>query len=217
MISSTRVHDVDQSLYTQTLNETRQFLQQALACAQRPIVSTKFNPRTGVLLHLLSRLSPGIPVVWVDTGYNTRDTQKFACYLESSLSLNLHVYRPQDHQITVPPELDSAEHDEFVQTVKLAPFQRALEELAPDVWFTAIRQDQGAYRQSVKERESIYPGLDKLAPLRHWSPDFMDHYLATHGLSMGPECYDPTKGEPMRECGLHTRLWSDNQPVARSA
>ena len=37
----------------------------------------------------------------------------------------------------------------------------------------------------------------------------MEQYLAQNGIAIGPECYDPTKGDSKRECGLHTQRWID--------
>lgn len=209
MFSSNSPQHLDISRYDDELAYTRSLLKQELMQAHRPIVSTKFNPRTGVLLHLLCELAPHIPVVWVDTGYNTRHTQQFARYLKALLSLNLQVYKPDNHPIITPPELDTVEHEKFVKAVKLEPFQRAVDDLAPDVWFTSLRQAQGTYRQSLSDRQTLSCGMQKVSPLRRWPTAFMDHYLQSQGIASGPECCDPTKGESMRECGLHTKLWID--------
>lgn len=46
----------------------------------------------------------------------------------------------------------------------------------------------------------------KVAPLLGWTPDTVARYAAGHRLPTGPEVFDPTKGEPFRECGLHTAV-----------
>ncbi len=214
MLTSNSPKHPDVPSYDDELASTRELLQEVLMQADNPIVSTKFNPRTGVLLHMLSELAPGIPVVWVDTGYNTRDTQQFARYLEALLSLNLQVYKPENFTFGVPPELDTEEHDKFVQAVKLEPFQRAMDELTPDAWFTSIRQSQTGHRRSLDHRQVLGGGMEKISPLLSWPTAYMDRYLKSHGIALGPDCYDPTKGEAMRECGLHTKLWTDKPSAA---
>ena len=66
----------------------------ALEGAQRPIITTKFGPESAVLLHLVSRIKPDIPVIWVDTGFNTKATMDYARYLAKDFSLNLFAFAP---------------------------------------------------------------------------------------------------------------------------
>lgn len=204
--------------YNSILSRTCDQLKSALAQADNPIVTTKFNPRTGVLLHLVATIQPHVPVVWVDTGYNTRDTLEFARYLQALLALDLRTFTPVDHEYISPPSTDSDEHAAFVQQVKLAPFSRAMESLKPDVWLSSLRRCQTAHRSKLRQTDVISAQLTKIYPLLDWSDDMMDRYLKEHGIAKGPHCYDPTKGEQKRECGLHTQRWSGTpEPLQLSA
>ena len=178
----------------------------ASSISERPIVSTKFSPYTAVLLHMVSEFIPHARIVWVDTGYNTRATQTFAEQTAIKLGIELHVFRPEEHIMTVPPALDDPEHGRFVDEVKLRPFRRALASLSADAWISSVRRDQTAHRSALRPFEDGLPGVLKVSPLLDWSESDLQRYVQTHDLPVGPECYDPTKGEPMRECGLHTRL-----------
>ena len=200
------------------IRKTRHQLREELARCQRPMLTTKFNPYSGVLLHLVTSLNPTIPVVWIDTGYNTRDTLAFAAYLQSLLSLNLQVYKPAEHVYVTPPEIDTKEHAKFVTRVKLEPCARAIDSLGPDVWFSSLRSSQSAHRNTLPDRENVSDSLSKVYPLLEWSDEAMEQYLAQNGIAVGPECYDPTKGDSKRECGLHTQRWIDPSidPVPRS-
>ena len=55
----------------------------------RAVVSTNFRPRAAVMLHLTTRVKRDIPVLWVDTGYNTAATYLFAETLIQRLGLNI--------------------------------------------------------------------------------------------------------------------------------
>lgn len=178
----------------------------ACSISARPIVSTKFSPYTAVLLHMVTEAIPHVRVVWIDTGYNTRATRAFAEETAEQLGIELQVFMPENHIITVPPALDDPLHSAFVDEVKLQPFRRALANLSADAWITSVRRDQTAHRRSLRTFDEGMPGVVKVSPLLDWSEADMQRYADTHALSIGPECYDPTKGEPMRECGLHTRL-----------
>ena len=55
----------------------------------RAIVSTNFRPYEAVILHLVTRLQPDIPVLWVDHGYNRPATYRHAEALRARLKLNI--------------------------------------------------------------------------------------------------------------------------------
>jgi phosphoadenosine phosphosulfate reductase len=178
----------------------------ALALGRRPIVSSKFGPQSAVLLHLLKQEEPGIPVVWVDTGFNTRATQDYSQELSGRLALNLKIYRPQPVWSGFPPQLEDPLHALFTRQVKLEPFTRALAELQPDIWFSGIRRQQTEYRSRQKAFGMTGEGVLKVAPLLNWKTADMEDYLTQHRLPVATDYYDPTKGSMRRECGLHLRF-----------
>src|SRR5471032_3056562 len=57
------------------------------------VLSTSFGAQSAVMLHLATQVAPGIPVVFVDTGYLFPETYRFADELTRSLRINLKVYR----------------------------------------------------------------------------------------------------------------------------
>ncbi|MEG0447060.1 MAG: phosphoadenosine phosphosulfate reductase family protein, partial [Comamonas sp.] len=135
------------------------------------IVTTNFRPFEAVILHLLTQAQPDVPVVWMDNGYNTEATYRFADEVTEQLGLNLKIYLPRRsraHREAVEgptPALDDPRHAAFTEEVKLEPFARALRETAPKVWFTALRATDSAVRAQM-EPVSINPdGLIKVAPL----------------------------------------------------
>jgi phosphoadenosine phosphosulfate reductase len=181
----------------------------ALALGRPAIVTTNFRPFEAVILHLVTRVKPDIPVVWMDNGYNTEATYRFADEVTRQLKLNLSIYLPRRsraHREAVEgpaPALDDPRHAAFTQEVKLEPFARALRETAPQVWFTALRATDTAVRAQM-DPVSINPdGLLKVAPLLHWTSRDLHGYCEANGLPNNFDYVDPTKGEDNRECGLH--------------
>ena len=147
----------------------------AIGLNQSAIVTTNFRPFEAVILHMVTRVKPDVPVVWMDNGYNTEATYRFADDVTRQLGLNLRIYLPlrtRAHREAVEgplPGLDDPRHAAFTEEVKLEPFTRALRETAPKVWFTALRASDSAVRAQM-EPVSINPdGLNKVAPLLHWS------------------------------------------------
>src|SRR5208283_4123938 len=57
------------------------------------VMSTSFGAQSAVMLHLVTRIVPDIPVVFVDTGYLFPETYQFADLLTARLRINLRVYR----------------------------------------------------------------------------------------------------------------------------
>ena len=184
-------------------------VQWALDLGQRAIVTTNFRPFEAVILHMVTRVNPDVPVVWMDNGYNTEATYRYADEVTQQLGLKLQIYLPRRsraHREAVEgatPALDDPRHAAFTAEVKLEPFARALHETAPKVWFTALRATDTAVRAAM-EPVSINPdGLIKVAPLLHWSSKDLHDYYQQHGLPNNFDYVDPTKGEENRECGLH--------------
>ena len=181
----------------------------ALGLGQPTIVTTNFRPFEAVILHMVTLANPRVPVVWMDNGYNTEATYRFADEVTKLLGLDLHIYLPRRsraHREAVDgptPALDDPRHAAFTAEVKLEPFTRALVETAPKVWFTALRATDTAVRAQM-DPVSVNPdGLIKVAPLLHWSSKDLYQYCEINGLPNNFDYVDPTKGEDNRECGLH--------------
>lgn len=184
----------------------------ALENSDKPLVTTNFRPYEAVILHMAAQVKPDIKVLWVDSGYNTSATYRFAEKLIQDLNLNIETYIPQmtsarrNVLMKGIPEVDEPLHEEFTRQVKLEPFQRALAELKPDLWLNAIRKDQTEFRQSMDIVSSSKDGVIKVAPLYNWTEQDLLDYLAEHNLPNENDYFDPTKAIENRECGLHTQL-----------
>lgn len=174
--------------------------------AARPVISTNFRPLSIAFVHLVNRIIPGVPVIWVDHGYNTPETLAFVHEVQRAYDLNLQVYRPRigdaaPANTSVPP-LDTPEHARFTERVKLEPFSRALDEWQPDYWITGIRAEQTEYRRTLGVFSSGPRGTIRVAPLFRWTEVDVEGYIYTHGLPDYATYADPTKGPETRECGL---------------
>ena len=181
----------------------------ALGLGQRAIVTTNFRPFEAVILHMVTRVQPDVPVVWMDNGYATEATYRFADEVTRQLKLNLQIYLPRRsraHREALEgpaPALDDPRHAAFTEEVKLEPFARALRETAPRVWFTALRATDTAVRAAMQPVSINPDGLIKVAPLLHWSSKDLYEYCQAHGLPNNFDYVDPTKAQDNRECGLH--------------
>lgn len=183
----------------------------ALDLGRPTIATTSMGRNAAVMLHLVQQVDSSVPTIWVDTGYNLRDTYVVAERLIRDLGLNMHVYSPQmtsERRNAIMggiPTVDEAErHREFTRQVKLEPFERALREFQPEIWLTGIRQEETEHRQTLDIVSRDNRGIIKVAPLFYWSEDDLEAYMAQHGLPTCRHYFDPTKVHDGRECGLHT-------------
>ncbi|MBM4226753.1 MAG: phosphoadenylylsulfate reductase [Gammaproteobacteria bacterium] len=202
------LRDRQEAVLPAGLEQPEDIIAWALDRAERPILSTNFRPHTAAILHLVTRACPGIPVIWVDSGYNTPATYRYAEEITRQLALNLQVYMPK---VSVArrtavfggvPGLTDPRHAEFTREVKLEPFERALREWKPDVWFTGIRAEQNDFRRSLGVVSRGPSGTLKVAPLHHWPSVDLENHIHRYQLPDNSDYVDPTKGEDRLECGL---------------
>ncbi len=177
----------------------------------RAIVSTNFRPYEAAVLHVVTQVQPGIPVLWVDHGYNRPATYRHAEELRTLLNLNLKPFLPRitaAHRDAVHGPIPGPDDEErlkrFSALMKLEPFQRGMRELAPKVWVTALRKVQNPNRAgldvlSVDENF----GTLKVSPFFYFSDEQMEAYLTAHRLPNEHDYFDPAKADEKRECGLH--------------
>jgi phosphoadenosine phosphosulfate reductase len=183
----------------------------ALAQGRPTIATTSMGRNAALMLHLVSRVDRSVPTVWIDTGYNLRDTYVVAERLIRELDLNIHVYSPlmtSERRNAIMggiPTVDEEErHREFTRQVKLEPFARALDDLRPEIWLTGIRREETEHRKTLDIVSMDDRGILKVAPIFYWSEAEVEDYMQRHQLPTCRHYFDPTKVHDGRECGLHT-------------
>ena len=186
----------------------KEIIEWAMNNSERPVLTTNFRPYESAILHAVSNVKPDIKVIWCDTGYNTPNTYRHAKELIDQLELSVDIYVPKisvgyRNVLMGIPEVDTDEHQEFTEQVKLEPFRRAMEEHQPDLWFTNLRKGQTAFRDSIDIVSKGKDGKIKVSPFYHWTDEELDVYLDTHNLPNEFKYFDPTKVLSNRECGLH--------------
>jgi phosphoadenosine phosphosulfate reductase len=186
-------------------------VQWALGLGRPTIATTSMGRNAAVMLHLVSQVDRTVPTIWVDTGYNLRDTYLVAERLIRDLELDVHVYSPQMTSERrnaimggIPTVDEEARHREFTRQVKLEPFDRAIRDFEPEVWLTGIRREETEHRQTLDIVSRDNRGMLKVAPLFYWSEEDVETYMEQFNLPTCRHYFDPTKVHDGRECGLHT-------------
>jgi phosphoadenosine phosphosulfate reductase len=156
------------------------------------VMSTSFGIQAAVMLHLVTRVVPNIPIIWVDTGYLPPATYRFAEQLIADLQLNIQVY-----QSKISPARMEAIHGRLWQQTdadalnrydhmrKVEPMQQALKDLGATAWLAGLRSEQTDHRKSLSILAQ-QNGLYKILPILNWSHQDVQDYLEQHQLPYHP-------------------------------
>ena len=186
----------------------REIIKFALKHSERPVVTTKFGPYSGVLLDLVVAEAPNIDVIWINTGFNTKATERHAKSLTKLLNLNVSVYEPMHSDLLRSykrlgiPSTETSEYEAFRLAVKVEPFERAMAELQPDCWFTGIRKQQSEFRAGLGTFSSAMGGILRVAPLYNFSTKQLFDMASERGLPVEMDYVDVTKADAAAECGI---------------
>lgn len=211
-MSATTISDIDLAAINAELADKspEEIIRWAATLGKKNMMTTTFGDHSAVILHLVTGILPDTKIIWVDTGYNSSATYRFAEKLMNELNLNVDVYTPEmtsarrNVLMKGIPEVGEPLHEEFTRQVKLEPFERAIRETQPEVWITGLRREQSEHRKNMDIVTRSKDGYLKIAPILDWTEADMNQYLADHNLPNEPDYFDPTKGQEGRECGLHT-------------
>ena len=194
------------------------------------IMTSSFGAQSAVLLHLITRIVPDMPVVLLDTGYLFPETYHFVEQLQRRLKLNIHFYRAehtaawQEARYGNLWEQDVEGIERYNQINKIEPMQKALQELQAGTWFNGLRKSQSKSRQDTRVLQT-HDNTIKVHPLVDWSDRDIHFYLKDHDLpyhplwekgyvsigdkhtsrpiTLGETAEDTRFFGLVRECGLH--------------
>lgn len=155
------------------------------------VMTTSFGVQSAVMLHLVTRIVPTIPVVFIDTGYLFPETYRFAEELTQRLRLNLKIYQPlmtaarQEaiHGKRWEQGIDGLKRYNLMN--KVEPMDRAVRELGATAWLAGLRRDQSSSREHlpIVHRQNR---ITKIHPILDWTNARVHRYLAEHDLPYHP-------------------------------
>ena len=191
---------------------------------------SSFGIEAAVLLHLISTIDPGTPVIFLDTGKLFGETLRYRDELVRRLGLGeVRSVRPDPDRLALEdPEgmLWRSDPDKCCALRKVEPLERALAGF--DAWINGRKRHHGGARAALPVIETA-GGRIKVNPLASWGPGEIEAYFAAHDLPRHPleadgyrsvgclPCSDRTKaGESARdgrwrgrdktECGIHVSV-----------
>lgn len=155
------------------------------------IMTSSFGIQGALMLHMVTRIIPDIPVVLVDTGYLFPETYAFIDQLTERLQLNLQVFRAKESPTWLESrygrlwEQGLAGIEQYNRINKVEPLQRALKTLEAGSWFAGLRRQQSRSRSSLPVVR-IQDGCFKIHPVIDWHNRDVHHYLQRYGLPYHP-------------------------------
>jgi phosphoadenosine phosphosulfate reductase len=151
------------------------------------VASSSFQTQSVPLLHMISRCCPGLPVLFLDTGFHFPETIAFRDQLVKALGLNLRVLHcriERDAFMRCYGTLYRSDPDLCCYLNKVEPLARAL--AGQKAWIAGIRRDQTAARRATRVLELGADRVYKISPLAAWTAGQVDAYVRAHGLPVHP-------------------------------
>lgn len=189
---------------------------------------SSFGAESAVILHLVARIAPDTPVLFLDTGQLFDETLAYRDALSARLGLkNIVTLTPDPHHIAADdPDgtLHTRNTDLCCHIRKTQPLLKALRPYK--VWISGRKRHHGGERAALP-RVEVQDGKLKLNPLYDWPREAIEAHFAAHDLPAHPlveqgypsigclpctaRVTDPNAdpragrwaGEDKTECGIH--------------
>ncbi|HEX3940504.1 MAG TPA: phosphoadenylyl-sulfate reductase [Acidobacteriaceae bacterium] len=154
-------------------------------------VTTSFQAEDVLVLSLVRAKLPGVPVVFLDTGYHFAETYEYRDRIAREWNLNLVNLLPeqtvaeQEAQFGILHQTDPSR---CCGLRKVAPLFKELEKY--QVWLTGMRREQAKSRAQLQavDHFTLPSGkqLLKISPLADWSAKDVWTYAGQQGIPLLP-------------------------------
>ena len=194
-------------------------------------ITCSFQAEDMIVLDMLRKRIPNIPVLFLDTGYHFVETYEYRDKMREDWNLNLvnlaakRTVAEQEAEFGI---LNQTDPGRCCHLRKVEPLMDGLQDY--DVWFTGLRREQSPTRKNLKvvEHHELPTGkvIWKVSPLAAWTWGQVWEYTAKNKIDYLP-LYDagyrsigcepctaiPSEGADARtgrwggkklECGIHT-------------
>jgi phosphoadenosine phosphosulfate reductase len=133
-----------------------------------------------VLIDLATKATPGIEVIFLDTGAHFPETLAFVEEIRARYGLKLTVTKPGPEAASHP-----CGSEQCCQFRKVAPLRQAVQ--GSGAWLTSLKRVDAPSRADapIVGWDDAF-GLVKINPLATWTNDDIASYLADHDLPVHP-------------------------------
>ncbi|MBK1834368.1 phosphoadenylyl-sulfate reductase [Roseibacillus ishigakijimensis] len=157
----------------------------------RVVASTSFGLQAAVMLKLVKDHAPGVPVVFIDTGYHFPETYRYAMELSDRLDLDIKVYRSQWSPAWQEAaygklwEQGAEGNEKYALLNKVEPMNRAIAETGAEVWLSGLRRSHSRTRVDRPFAEQQSKTM-KAYPILDWQDDEVERFLVKNELPRHP-------------------------------
>src|SRR6266704_5732786 len=161
---------------------------------KKACLTCSFQAEDMIVLHLLRKRIPEIPVLFLDTGYHFAETYEYRDRVAKEWELNLVNVVPQRTVAEQESRFGILYRTNPTQCCQMRKVEPLLEALEPyEMWFTGLRREQSPTRKNLQkvEQHRLPSGknLLKVSLLADWTWQQVWDYTAANGLSHLPQ-YD---------------------------
>lgn len=208
-------------------------IEKFLSEEKKMFVSSSFQTHSIPLLHILSRITPDLPVFFLNTGYHFPETIEFQRRVTEELGLKttelLSPVGPVHQKDCYGNLLFTSDPDHCCYLNKVLPLRPLLSSY--DVWISGVRSDQTSNRAKFTSVMETADGITRYHPMLEWGSREIHEYRMRHQLPEHPldsegymniGCLPCTakyyerghsrwQGMSKSECGLHTTLAQESE------
>jgi len=180
-------------------------IQKYLSEDRAVFVSSSFQTHSIPLLHMISRISPEVPVAFLNTGFLFPETLEFRDQVLDRLGLEL---LEVTSSIPKSQQRDPAgrfffhsDPDRCCNMNKVQPMEELLWQY--DVWINGVRADQSAQRKSFDIEQPTPQRAIRFHPMLAWTSRMIHEYRVEHNLPEHPleaQGYFSVGCEPCTQC-----------------
>jgi phosphoadenosine phosphosulfate reductase len=157
-------------------------------------ITCSFQAEDMIVLHLLRKHLPAVPVLFLETGYHFAETYQFRDQIAAEWNLNLVNAIPKQTVAQQESEWGILYREEPAKCCQLRKVEPLMHSLEPfEVWFTGLRREQSLSRRDLQkvEHHRLPSGksLLKVSPLADWTWAQVWEYTGKHRLRYLPQ-YD---------------------------
>jgi len=155
----------------------------------RLTMATAFGAEGCCLIHMLAEIEPGVRIFTLETGYQFPETLELRERIRERYGIEVDLVRPDltvmEYEAEHGGPLYRRRPDQCCRDRKVVPLRRAL--AGYDVWVSAIRRDQTAYRAraDVVQWDARF-GLVKVNPLLRWTRRDVWAFVMAHDIPYNP-------------------------------
>lgn len=189
---------------------------------------SSFGSESVALIHLVAKVDPTTPVIFLDTEMLFPETLAYQAEIARDLGLtDMRIIHPDADDLAAKDpagDLNQRDVDGCCHIRKVLPLRKALEPF--DGWITGRKRYQSDTRAALPRFEIDEEGRLKLNPLADWDAETIRDYVRSHDLPPHPlvakgypsigcaPCTSPVKpgedprsgrwrGQAKTECGIH--------------